>query len=168
MFFTSQSKLLIGGAIGCAVLFVVGSYFGSHWYYGDVEPVPEHLLTIEPSYPKANQETSVSGSQDAESLKWESVSETEELSGDGIVLTPLPDITDDELDALLQELEEAPIKKADFPEVPDGFPSDLTPVWIQFPNLSKRGYVCTRDDVPCFDKTVESGRSRFCEWCLSG
>lgn len=137
MFFMNRSKLLIGGAIVCAVLFVVGSYFGSHWYYGDVEPVPEHLLTIEPHYPKTNQEMSVSGSQNAESLEWESVSETEELSGDDVVSTPLPNITDDELDALLQDLDELPVEKRDFPEVPDGFPSDLTPVWIEFPNYQK-------------------------------
>ncbi len=137
MFFMDRPKLLIGGAIVCVALFVVGSYFGSHWYYGDVEPVPEHLLTIEPLPPKVNQETSVSGSQDTESLEWESVSETEELSGDDVVSTPLPNITDDELDALLQELDELPVEKRDFPEVPDGFPSDLTPVWIEFPNYQK-------------------------------
>ena len=137
MSFTSQPKLWIGGAILFVVLVVVGSYFGSHWYYGDVEPVPEHLLTIEPHYPTANQQTSVSGSPAAESLEGESVSETEELSGDDAVSTLLPDITDDELDALLQELEESPVEKGDFPEVPDGFPSDLTPVWIEFPNYQK-------------------------------
>lgn len=137
MFLMDRPKLLIGGAILFVVLFVVGSYFGSHWYYGDVEPVPEHLLTIEPHYPTANQQTAVSGSQDTESLEGASVSETEELSGDDAVSTPLPDITDDELDALLQELEESPIEKGNFPEVPNGFPSDLTPVWIEFPNYQK-------------------------------
>ena len=137
MSFTSQPKLWIGGAIMFAMLVVVGSYFGSHWYYGDVEPVPEHLLTIEPHYPTTNQQTSVSGSPAAESLEGASVSETEELSGDDVVSTLLPDITDDELDALLQELEESPVEKGDFPEVPDGFPSDLTPVWIEFPNYQK-------------------------------
>ena len=137
MFFMDRPKLWIGGVILFAVLFVVGSYFGSHWYYGDIEPVPEHLLAIEPLPPKANQEMSVSGSQDTESLEWESVSETEELSGDDVVSTPLPNITDDELDALLQELDELPVEKRDFPEIPDGFPSDLTPVWIEFPNYQK-------------------------------
>ena len=137
MFFASRPRLLIAGAILFALLCVVGSYFGSHWYYGDVEPVPKHLLAIEPHYPKASQEKSASGSQDAEPLEWGSVSETEELSGDDVVSTPLPDITDDELDALLQELEESPTEEGDFPEVPDGFPSGLTPVWIKFPNYQK-------------------------------
>ena len=67
----------------------------------------------------------------------QSVSETEELSGDDVVSTPLPDITEDELSALLQDSDLFPVEKGDFPEVPDGFPSDLTPVWIQFPNYQK-------------------------------
>lgn len=43
-----RPKLVIGGAALIAVLFVVGSYFGSQWYYGKVTPVPEGLLTIPP------------------------------------------------------------------------------------------------------------------------
>ncbi len=137
MLFTGKQKLVIGGAILFAALFVVGSYFGSHWYYGDIEPVPEHLLTIEPRPPIVSQETPVSGSQDMEGLESLSVAETGELSGGNAVSTPLADITDNELDALLQELDESPDEKGDFPEVPDGFPSDLTPVWIEYPDYKK-------------------------------
>ncbi len=141
MLFTSKQKLVIGGAILFAVLFVVGSYFGSHWYYGDIDPVPEHLLTIEPRPSIVNQEVSqeklVFGSQDTAGLESSSVAETGELSGGDVVSTPLPDITDDELDALLQDLDESPDEKGDFPEVPDGFPSDLTPIWIEYPNYRK-------------------------------
>lgn len=32
------------GAFVLGILIVVGVYFGSHWYYGEVEPVPEELL----------------------------------------------------------------------------------------------------------------------------
>lgn len=137
MDFTTKQKLVIGGAILFAVLFVVGSYFGGHWYYGEVEPVPEHLLTIEPPPPRLTQQTPVSGSQDIEGLESSSVTETGELSGGDAVSTSVSDITEDELDALLQELDESPVEKRDFPEVPDGFPSDLTPVWIEFPNYQK-------------------------------
>ena len=48
MNFLDRPKLVIGGAALIAVLFVVGSYFGSQWYYGEVTPVPEELLTIPP------------------------------------------------------------------------------------------------------------------------
>ena len=135
MDFTGKQKMVIGGSIVFAVLFVVGVYFGSHWYYGDIEPVPEHLLTIEPLPPIANQEKPVSGSQDTTGLESASVSELDEVSGDDGV--SLADITEDELDALLQELDEPPDEKGDFPEVPDGFPSDLTPVWIEYPDYQK-------------------------------
>lgn len=131
-----RQRLVIGTFV-LSVLIVVGAYFGSHWYYGDVKPVPEHLLEIEPLPPKVPQETSVSRFQDTESLEWESGSEMEELSGDDVVSTLLPDITEDELDALLQQLDEASDETGDFPKVPDGFPSDLIPVWIQFPNYQK-------------------------------
>ena len=37
------------GAFVLSILIVVGAYFGSHWYYGDVEPVPEEMLNYKPS-----------------------------------------------------------------------------------------------------------------------
>lgn len=137
MDFTAKQKLVLGGAILFAGLFIVGSYFGSHWYYGEIEPVPEHLLTIKPPPPMANQARRVVGSEDMEGLESSSVTETEELSGGDAFSTSASDITEDELDVLLQELDESPDEKSDFPEVPDGFPSDLTPVWIEFPNYQK-------------------------------
>ena len=47
--FTFTPKWIIGGACLIAVLIVVGSYFGSHWYYGEVEPVPEELSRYTPT-----------------------------------------------------------------------------------------------------------------------
>ena len=49
MKFTLTLKWVIGGACLIAVLIVVGSYFGSQWYYGEVEPVSEELLRYTPS-----------------------------------------------------------------------------------------------------------------------
>ena len=126
---------LVIGALVLSILIVVGVYFGSHWYYGDIEPVPEHLLTLEPSPPSVNQDTSITNYQDTESLEWESASEVEEFSDDEV--TTVLDEIDDELASLL--VDEAPLSSetGDFPEVPDGFPSDLIPVWIQFPDYEK-------------------------------
>ena len=137
MFLTGQPKLLIAGAILFAVLCVVGSYFGSHWYYGDVTPVPEHLLSVEPLPQKVNQQTFVCGSRDTESLDWGSVSEEEKSFGDEVVSTTVPDNIEDELLVLLEDEAPLPDETGDFPKVPDGFPSDLTPVWIEFPNYQK-------------------------------
>lgn len=40
---------LVIGTLVLSALIVVGFYFGSHWYYGDVEPVPEDLLHYTPT-----------------------------------------------------------------------------------------------------------------------
>ncbi len=40
---------LIIGAFVLSILIVVGMYFGSVWYYGEVEPVPEEVLNYKPS-----------------------------------------------------------------------------------------------------------------------
>ena len=134
MYFTGKQKLFLGGVILFAVLFVVGSYFGSQWYYGDVAPVPEHLLTDKPLYPRVNQEMPVSVFQDAESLESSSVSEAEESFGDEVASTTVPDKTEDEL--LFAELAESPSPETrDFPEVPDDFP--WTPIWLRVPGYQK-------------------------------
>ncbi len=40
---------LVIGTFVLSALIVVGFYFGSHWYYGDVDPVPEDLLRYTPT-----------------------------------------------------------------------------------------------------------------------
>lgn len=40
---------LVIGTFVLSALIVVGFYFGSHWYYGDTEPVPENLLRDTPT-----------------------------------------------------------------------------------------------------------------------
>ena len=127
------------GAFVLSILIVVGAYFGSHWYYGEVKPVPEHLLKLEPTYPSVNQNTAVADSQDTESFESESVSHTEKLVVDK--RTTLLDEVEGELAALFVDDVPLSSETGDFPEVPDGFPSDLIPVWIQFPDYEKRGYV---------------------------
>ena len=146
MFFATQSKLLIGGVMLFAVLFIVGSYFDTHWYYGEVPIVPAHLLAVGPYRPKANQEAPVSASLDTESPESLSVPDAEELSGDDVVSTTLPDRTEDELSAFLQDSDLLPVEKGDFPEVPEGFPSDLAPVWIEYPNYQK-GYMYNQEMI---------------------
>ena len=51
---------IVIGAFVLALLIVVGSYVGSHWYYGDIEPIdiPEQL-TFTPNPPKGGQEPEV-------------------------------------------------------------------------------------------------------------
>ena len=40
---------LVIGAFVLTILIVVGAYFGSHWYYGSVEPVPEEVSRYTPT-----------------------------------------------------------------------------------------------------------------------
>ena len=54
---------LIIGAFVLSILIVVGVYFGSHWYFGEVEPVPEELLNYKPS-------PAVSRGASEEKLSW--------------------------------------------------------------------------------------------------
>ena len=120
-------KPLVIGALVLSILIVVGVYFGSHWYYGDVEPVPEHPLTLESIPPRVHQDTSVTNSHYTKSLESESVSDVRESSNDEAI-TILDEI-DGELAAVL--VDDTPLSSATegFPQVPDGFP--LTPIWLR-------------------------------------
>lgn len=134
MFFATQSKLLIGGAMLFVLLLAIGSYFDTHWYYGEVAPVPAHLLAVGPHRPKANQEAPIAAAQNTESLETLTVPEPEGLSASGRVSTPLPNKTEAELATLLQDWDPFPFGQEDFPEIPEGFPADLSPVWVQYPD----------------------------------
>ena len=136
--FTNRQTLLLGSAVLLAVLLVAGSYFGRHWFYGpDVELVPEHLLSDKSRSVSMNRPVRVSVSQETPS-----VSESEPISN--IVSTldaeqneeeefedMLKSFSDDELTALAEMLYEDETESNGFPEVPEGFPSNLSVVWLE-------------------------------------
>ena len=142
--FTTRQNLLLGGSVLVAVLLVAGSYFGSRWLHGpDVEPVPEHLLSDKPRSVSINRPIHAAVFQDTLSVsEADLVSEDESFSDVGLSANS-DEIDDAELEAFLEELsaleqlEQDEGKSSDFPEVPDGFPSNLTPVWIKYPNYQK-------------------------------
>ena len=139
--FTTRQNLLLGGSVLVAVLLVAGSYFGSRWLHGpDVEPVPEHLLSNKPRSVSINRPIHAAVFQDTLSVsEADLVSEDESFSDVGLSANS-DEIDDAELEAFLEELsalEQDEGKSSDFPEVPDGFPSNLTPVWIKYPNYQK-------------------------------
>ena len=121
-----------------AVLLVAGIYFGRHWLFGpDVEPVPEHLLSHNPHPVRMNHTSDTSFPQDTPS-----VSESEPISN--IVSTldaeqneeeefedMLKSLSDGELTALAEMLYEDETESNGFPEVPEGFPSNLSVVWLE-------------------------------------
>ena len=73
---------LVIGALVLSILIVAGVYFGSHWYYGDVEPVK--MPEVSSSLPKhlSSSEVDLSGLQ-GESLPSQTESTPTVLSADG-------------------------------------------------------------------------------------
>ena len=143
--FTIRQKLLLGGSVLVAVLLVAGGYYGSRWLCGpDVEPLPEHLLSDRPPAVSMNRPVRASGSQDTSSvLETDLVSESEDellsdsetesdsTSIDEELAAQLAALSDEELTALAESLEQDDGESSDYPEVPDGFPSNLKPVWLK-------------------------------------
>ncbi|MDE0185399.1 MAG: hypothetical protein OXP71_08055 [Candidatus Poribacteria bacterium] len=136
--FTIRQKLFLGGAVLLSVLLVAGSYFGSRWLFGpDVEPTPEHLLTAERSYATSvSPDTpSVSGTDWVSELEQslsdadDSETETDSAKIDEDLEAQLAALSDEELTALAEALEQEEAESSKYPEVPDGFP--MTPVWLE-------------------------------------
>ncbi len=139
--FTNRQTLLLGSAVLLAVLLVAGSYFRCHWFYGpDVEPVPEHLLSDKSRSVSMNRPVAASFSQDTMS-----VSADESFSGIVSTIDPeetlsseeLAALSDEELTALAEAISALEQESSDatavgdFPEVSDGYPSDIRPVWLE-------------------------------------
>ena len=129
---------LVIGAFVLSVLIVVGAYFGSHWYYGDVEPIDiPAQATLVPSRSVSVPEANLEGLQMAD--------EPANIESQPTVPTADNESVDDFL-ALLSEEEKALLASEVVPEPelvsPFGFgtypqvPSDFShnPIWVDFPN----------------------------------
>ena len=108
MKFTLTSKWVIGGACLIGALIVMGIYFGSHWYYGEVEPVSEELLRYTPSPAMSRGTPEVSKGRSA----WNADSATGSVSSSSEVAGQAADGMDD-----LDDLEYTPVYY-----FPDGTP----------------------------------------------
>ena len=139
--FTRKQKLLLCGSVLISALLIAGSYFGRHWFYGpDVQPVPEHLLADKPRAVSMNRPDRASVFQDTPSM-----SEPQSVSGIASTLEPGQNNNDhEELEALLNSLGDEELttladtlsslekdEGKNFPEVPEGFPSNIRPVWLE-------------------------------------
>ena len=108
MKFTLTPKWVIGGACLIGALIVMGSYFGSHWYYGEAEPVPEELLRYTPSLAVSRGAPEVSKGRSS----WNDDSATERVSSSSDDAVQAADETDN-----LDDLEYTPVYY-----FPDGTP----------------------------------------------
>lgn len=129
---------LVIGALVLSIFIVVGAYFGSHWYYGEVEPIdiPENS-TFVPNSQSTAPEVHLEGLQaESEQTPNESkptVSSAEDESVDDF----LAELSDEEKALLTTEVVEEPQRVSPFgfgpyPKAPSDFPHD--PVWIEYPD----------------------------------
>ncbi len=126
---------LVIGALVLSILIVGGAYFGSRWYYGDIEPVKIPELSASTSYPPKNPssaEVDLSGLQ-AESLPPQMESTPTVSSAEGESVDDfLAELSDEEIALLTAEVVEEPQRVSPFgfgpyPQVPPDFPRD--PIW---------------------------------------
>ena len=147
MYFTGKQKLLIGGAILLAVLFVVGSYFGSHWYYGDIEPIEIPEVSVPtPPLPKnlSSSEVDLTGLQ-GESLPAQTESTPTPITGaEGESVDDfLAGLSAEEIALLTTEVVEEPQRVSPFgfgpyPQVPVDYPEEV--IWADMDeNISRFG-----------------------------
>ena len=108
MKFTLTPKWVIGGACLIGALIVMGIYFGSQWYYGEAEPVPEELLRYTPSPAVSRGAPEVSKGRSS----WNDDSTTERVSSSSDDAVQAADETDN-----LDDLEYTPVYY-----FPDGTP----------------------------------------------
>lgn len=126
---------LVIGALVLSILIVVGVYFGSHWYYGDVEPVEiPDVSASTPFLPKnlSASEVDLSGLKE-ESLppQTESTPTVSSAASESID-DFLAELSDEEKALLTAEVVEetqrvSPFGFGPYPEVPSDFPHD--PIW---------------------------------------
>lgn len=141
--FSIRQKLVIAGAALIAVLIVVVSYFGSRWLHGpDVEPIPEQVLkaagraapiSVSTSNSSLLETDSVSESGDESFSDGDLIADSDstEVKIDEELEAHLAALSDEELTALVEALEQEEGKSSKYPAVPDGYPSNLKPVWLE-------------------------------------
>ena len=129
---------LVIGALVLSILIVSGAYFGSHWYYGDVESIDipaQATFTPSPavSVPEVNLEEPPTASEHANTESQPTVPTAKNESVDDF----LASLSDEEKALLASEVVPEPELVSPFgfgayPEVPSDFSHD--PIWIDFPN----------------------------------
>ena len=126
---------LVIGALVLSILIVGGAYFGSHWYYGDVEPV-EMLEVSAPTPPLPKNLSSAKVDPDfigGESLPPQTESTPTISSAEGESVNDfLAELSDEEKALLTAEVVEetqrvSPFGFGSYPQVPSDFPRD--PIW---------------------------------------
>ena len=154
---------LVIGALVLSILIVVGVYFGSHWYYGDVEPVEVVEVSAPPPPPPKN----LSASEvDPDLIGRESLPPQTELTptappteGESID-NFLAELSDEEMALLTAEVVGEPQRVSPFgfgpyPQVPSDFPE--VPIWDEDPDYPEGDEHFGRDfmrDLELMDRVL--------------
>ena len=131
---------LVIGALVLSILIVGGAYFGSHWYYGDIEPIEIPEPSASTSYlPKNTSSSSVDLSGlEGESLSPQTESTPTVSSVEGESVDDfLAELSDEEKALLTAEVVDEPQPVSPFgfgpyPQVPADFPDE--PIWDEDPD----------------------------------
>ena len=131
---------LIIGALVLSVLIVVGAYFGSHWYYGDVESIDIPAQTtfvpsLSVSVPEANLEGLQMADEPANIESQLTVPTADNESVDDF----LASLSDEEKALLASEVVPEPERVSPFgfgpyPEIPSDFPYE--PIWMEYQDVA--------------------------------
>lgn len=127
---------LVIGALVLSILIVAGAYFGSHWYYGDVEPVEMPEFSAPTSPPRkqlSSAKVDLSGLQ-GESLPTRTESTSTPIIGSEVESVDdfLAELSDEEKALLTAEVVEetqsvSPFGFGPYPQVPLDYPEDV--IW---------------------------------------
>ena len=126
----NRRKLFLGGAVLAALLLVAGGYFASRWLFGrDVESVTEYVIPDEPLPAQIPRPVRASVSQQTspvpeseDELFSELDTESDSTQIDEELENQLAALSDEELTALAEALEQEERESSKYPAVPEGFP----------------------------------------------
>ena len=136
---------LVIGALVLSIFIVVGVYFGSHWYYGDVEPVEIPDVSVPTSPPRkqlSSSEIDLSGLQ-GESLTPQTESTPTPPSAEGESVDDfLAELSDEEKALLTAEVVEdsqpvSPFGFGPYPELPPDWP--MQNIWEELETAYHNG-----------------------------
>ena len=131
---------LVIGALVLSVLIVGGTYFGSHWYYGDIEPIEIPEVSTPTPYLSKNLSSSEVDLSDLEGeslpTQTESTPTVSAVEGESVD-DFLAELSDEEKALLTAEVVEEPQRVSPFgfgpyPQVPADYPDD--PIWVADPD----------------------------------
>ena len=134
-----RQPLVIGACI-FSVFIVAGAYFGSHWYYGDVEPIdPTTLPTPEPRAPVSVEPVRAEGLPIDDNQPNIEPEPTVPIVAEESVDDFLASLSDEERALLTFDVAPEPERVSPFgfgsyPEVPADFSHD--PIWVDYPNTT--------------------------------